>query len=45
MSEFDNRYIDGSNAEGGGHYQLDVDINQIAFSHRYLFNRDHVLSM
>ena len=44
MSEFDNRYIDGSNTEGGGHYQLDVDINQIAFSHHHLYSREHVLA-
>ena len=43
MSEFDTRYIDGS-LEGGGHYQLDVDINQISFSHHHLFSREHVLS-
>lgn len=43
IREFDGRYIDGT-TEGGGHYQLDVDINQICFSHHHLFSREHVLA-
>ena len=43
MIEFDNQYIDSSNVEGGGCYQLDVDINQVTFSNHYLCNRTHVL--
>lgn len=43
IREFDNRYIDGS-TEGVGHYQLDVDINQISFSHHHLFSKEHVLA-
>ena len=43
MSEFDTRFIDGS-TEGVGHYQLDVDINQISFSHHHHFSREHVLA-
>ncbi|KAL3869795.1 hypothetical protein ACJMK2_042432 [Sinanodonta woodiana] len=43
MREYDTRYIDGA-IEGGGHYQLDVDINSIVFSHHHLFSREHVLA-
>ncbi|KAL4236189.1 Coiled-coil and C2 domain-containing protein 2A [Mactra antiquata] len=43
IREFDNRYIDGT-TEGGGHYQLDVDISQIGFTHHHLYSREHVLA-
>lgn len=43
MREFDSRYIDGA-IEGGGFYQLDVDINSISFTHHHLFSREHVLA-
>lgn len=43
MREFDSRYIDGA-VDGGGFYQLDVDVNSIAFSHHHLFSREHVLA-
>ena len=41
--EFDSRYIDGS-LENHGRYQLDVDLNTVAFSHHHLFSKEHVLS-
>ena len=43
MREFDSRYIDGA-VDGGGFYQLDVDVNSISFSHHHLFSREHVLA-
>ncbi|XP_059159082.1 coiled-coil and C2 domain-containing protein 2A-like isoform X2 [Physella acuta] len=43
MREFDSRYIDGA-IDGGGFYQLDVDINSISFTHHHLFSREHVLA-
>ncbi|KAL8612721.1 hypothetical protein ACOMHN_025372 [Nucella lapillus] len=43
MREFDSRYIDGV-LEGGGHYQLDVDVNSITFSHHHMFSREHVIA-
>ncbi|RUS72243.1 hypothetical protein EGW08_019997 [Elysia chlorotica] len=43
MREFDSRYIDGA-VDGGGFYQLDVDVNSISFTHHHLFSREHVLA-
>ena len=43
MREFDSRYIDGI-LDGGGRYQLDVDVNSIGFTHHHLFSREHVLA-
>ncbi|XP_013080825.2 coiled-coil and C2 domain-containing protein 2A-like isoform X2 [Biomphalaria glabrata] len=43
LREFDSRYIDGA-VDGGGFYQLDVDINSITFTHHHLFSREHVLA-
>ncbi|CAG5129646.1 unnamed protein product, partial [Candidula unifasciata] len=43
LREFDSRYIDGA-IDGGGFYQLDVDINSISFTHHHLFSREHVLA-
>ena len=43
MHEYDQRYIDGV-MEGGGQYQLDVDINSLEFSHHHLFSKEHVLA-
>ncbi|CAL1540858.1 unnamed protein product [Lymnaea stagnalis] len=43
MREFDSRYIDGA-VDGGGFYQLDVDINSVSFTHHHLFSREHVLA-
>ena len=43
MQDFDSRYIDGI-VDGSGQYQMDVDVNCIAFSHHHLFSREHVLS-
>ena len=43
ITDFDNRLIDGS-IEGSGRYQLDVDINTVAFTHHHLFSREHVLA-
>ncbi|KAH9523492.1 Coiled-coil and C2 domain-containing protein 2A [Bulinus truncatus] len=43
LREFDSRYIDGA-IDGGGFYQLDVDINSIIFTHHHLFSKEHVLA-
>lgn len=43
MREFDSRYIDGV-LDGGGNYQLDVDVNSVTFTHHHLFSREHVLA-
>ncbi|XP_052775366.1 coiled-coil and C2 domain-containing protein 2A-like isoform X2 [Mya arenaria] len=43
IREFDNRYIDGMTS-GVGHYQLDVDINQVEFSHHHLYSKEHALA-
>ena len=43
MREFDSRYIDGI-LDGGGRYQLDVDVNSIGFTHHHLFSREPVLA-
>ena len=43
MREFDSRYIDGI-LDGGGHYQLDVDVNSISFTHHHLYSREHVVA-
>lgn len=40
FSSLDTRYID---EQGNVHYQLDVDISNIKFSHQSLFSREHVL--
>lgn len=45
--EFDSRYIDGSLEEQGsglGRYQLDIDVNTVAFIHHHLFSREHALA-
>lgn len=43
MREFDSRYIDGV-LDGNSRYQLDVDVNSVAFTHHHLFSREHVLA-
>ncbi|XP_052236209.1 coiled-coil and C2 domain-containing protein 2A-like isoform X5 [Dreissena polymorpha] len=43
IREFDNRYIDGT-TEGIGHYQLDVDLNQVFFTHHHLYSKEHALA-
>ncbi|XP_038647533.1 coiled-coil and C2 domain-containing protein 2A isoform X2 [Scyliorhinus canicula] len=42
-SMYDNRYIAGS-AELQGHFQLDIDVAGIAFTHHPMFSREHVLA-
>jgi len=43
LSDCDGRIINGLH-DTEGHYQLDVDVNTIVFSHHHLFSREHVLS-
>ncbi|KAH3847614.1 hypothetical protein DPMN_089941, partial [Dreissena polymorpha] len=43
IREFDSRYIDGT-TEGIGHYQLDVDLNQVFFTHHHLYSKEHALA-
>uniref|UniRef100_X1Z7B6 C2 domain-containing protein n=1 Tax=Capitella teleta TaxID=283909 RepID=X1Z7B6_CAPTE len=44
LIELDGRCIDPA-AEGSvGHYQLDVDVNSLFFTHHHLFSREHVLA-
>ncbi|XP_078071133.1 coiled-coil and C2 domain-containing protein 2A [Mustelus asterias] len=42
-SMYDNRYIAGS-AEIQGHFQLDIDVAGIVFTHHPMFSREHVLA-
>ncbi|XP_066919925.1 coiled-coil and C2 domain-containing protein 2A-like [Clytia hemisphaerica] len=40
INSFDTKYID---EYGNSHYQLDVDVSMIKFTHHPLFSREHVL--
>uniref|UniRef100_UPI00398E438D coiled-coil and C2 domain-containing protein 2A n=1 Tax=Pristiophorus japonicus TaxID=55135 RepID=UPI00398E438D len=42
-SKYNNRYIAGS-AELQGHFQLDIDVAGIVFTHHPMFSREHVLA-
>ncbi|XP_078401088.1 coiled-coil and C2 domain-containing protein 2A isoform X1 [Cetorhinus maximus] len=42
-SMYDNRYIAGS-SELHGHFQLDIDVAGIVFTHHPMFSREHVLA-
>jgi len=41
--EFDSRYIDGT-IDAGGQYRLDIDVNNLTFTHHELMSREHVLA-
>ncbi|XP_067845649.1 coiled-coil and C2 domain-containing protein 2A isoform X2 [Heptranchias perlo] len=43
-SKYNNRYIAGS-AELHGHFQLDIDVAGIVFTHHPMFSREHVLAI
>ncbi|XP_072921083.1 coiled-coil and C2 domain-containing protein 2A isoform X2 [Hemitrygon akajei] len=42
-SKYNNQYITGS-AELQGHFQLDIDVAGIVFTHHPMFSREHVLA-
>lgn len=43
MSQLDSRYIQPI-SDVQSHYQLDVDVNTVCFTHHHLYSREHVLA-
>jgi len=43
MEPFDGRFIDTTDDEAA-HYQLDVDLSTLTFTHHPLFSKEHVLA-